>query len=69
MDNRVKCPKNEQIWLRACDKNGILKYIITSKIGARENYYIYECNGAEYKKLGKGRNPAELEKKYVKWRI
>lgn len=55
-----KINKNEYKWLTATDEVGNLKYIITSGLD-RAYYYIYDSN---YKKLGKGKNPRELEEKY-----
>lgn len=64
-------PKGEVVWVQYRGSDGAVKYIITSK-GAdmhtadRSMYYAYECAGGEWKKLGRGKNPAELEEKYVR---
>lgn len=52
--------KNEIVWLHGQDKDGNLKYIITSNAD-RSWYYIYN---KDYQKLGKAKTPTELEKKH-----
>ena len=59
-------PKGETIWVQYHTKDGALKYIMTSKTGDRNTYYVYELDGTDFKKLGRGKNPAELEEKYIK---
>ena len=58
-------PKGETIWVQYYTKDGTLKYIMTSKTGDRNTYYVYESDGTDFKKLGRGKNPAELEERYV----
>lgn len=58
-------PKGETVWVRYLGRDGALKYIMTSKIGDRSTYYLYELDGTVFKKLSRGKNPAELEEKYV----
>lgn len=59
-------PKGETIWVQYHTKDGTRKYIMTSKTGDRNTYYVYELDGTDFKKLGRGKNPAELEEKYIK---
>lgn len=61
----VKYPKNESVWVTICDKEGDPAYLITSK-QTRDFYFIYEINrDGSLTKLGKSKNPRELEDKYV----
>ena len=59
-------PKGETIWVQYHTKDGTLKYIMTSKTGDRNMYYAYELDGTGFKKLGRGKNPTDLEEKYIK---
>lgn len=52
--------KNETQWVFGLDKNGNLKYTITSN-AERTWYYIYDKDN---NKLGKAKSPVELEEKY-----
>jgi hypothetical protein len=60
----IKYPKGEIVWVSYRNSNNKLCYIITSKI-LRDYYYIYELIDSEFKKLGKAKNPTELEKKFI----
>ena len=60
----IKCPKGEVIWVRFCSGNGATRFLITSKISSRDFYYLYEVVDGKLKKLGRGKNPLELEEKY-----
>lgn len=57
-------PKGETIWVTHHDAQGDVKYIVTSNKD-RTSYYLYRLVGGELQKLGRGKNPAELEDKYV----
>lgn len=52
--------RNEIKWVSGLDKNGNLRYTITSNVD-RTWYYIYDKDD---NKLGKAKNPTELEEKY-----
>lgn len=52
--------KNEIRLLTGNDSKGDLLYVITANQD-KSCYYIYD---KDYKKLGKGKSPPELEKKY-----
>lgn len=63
----VKYPKGETCWVGFyIEGNPIPHHIITSKPD-RSLYYIYavEDGGGKLTKLGKGKNPKELERKYI----
>ena len=59
-----KPPRGEILWVSHYDKARNLRYITTSKL-LRDQYFLYEvqADGA-LKKLGKSKNPAELEEKF-----
>lgn len=58
-------PKNEMVWVTTLDSDGKAKYIVTSNKD-RTTYYLYGLADGEWKRLGKGKNPAELDEKYVR---
>ena len=60
-------PKGETVWVQYHAAAGVLKYILTSKTGDRNTYYVYELANGVFQKLGRGRSPKELEEKFVKW--
>ena len=59
----IKYPKNERLLHSFTDIHGNLRYIITDK-KIKDGYYLYELKGDSFVKLGKGKTPIELEKKY-----
>ena len=59
-------PKGETVWVQYHAAGGALRYILTSKAGDRNTYYVYELIGGAFQKLGRGRSPVELEEKFVK---
>ena len=63
-DGNLKYPKGEHVWVNYTNRNGDLLFIMTSKNGNRDWYYLYELVGTEFKKLGKAREPPELESRY-----
>lgn len=64
-EKKYKYPKGETRWVGYYDKSGELLYIMTSKEKDREFYFLYEAQqDGTFKKLGKSRNPTELEKKF-----
>lgn len=66
MDMTHLCPPGEQIWTTYY-KHDEPRYIVTSKIGNREYYFLYPIeNGVRGKRLGKAHSPIELEETYLK---
>lgn len=64
-EKKYKFPKGEVRWVGYYNKSGDLLYIMTSKEKDREFYFLYEAQeDGTFKKLGKSRNPTELEKKF-----
>lgn len=61
--SKIKYPTNETLWVSYNDSGGDLKYIITSK-KSRDYYFLYELSDDVFKKIGKAKNPIELERKY-----
>lgn len=61
----IKYPKGEIVWVSYRNSDGELAFIITSK-PIRDLYFLYEVVDKEFKKVGKSKNPVELEKKFVK---
>lgn len=60
---QYKYPKGETVWTGYYDKHGELKFIVTSK-PMRDNYFLYELVHGVFKKLGRSKNPTELENKF-----
>ena len=66
MDIHQLCPSGETLWTTYY-KNDEPGYIVTSKIGNREYYFLYPIvNGVRGKRLGKAHSPIELENTYMK---
>lgn len=63
MSEELKTPKGEHAWAGYYDKKGTLLYIITSKNGNRDTYYLYKSEGEKWNKVGKGGDPLELCRK------
>lgn len=59
----IKLPKSEELWARCYNSAHELVYFITSDL-QRNFYFFYEVSSGVSKKLGKGKSPKELEKKY-----
>ena len=60
---QYKYPKGEIVWTGYYDKQGELRFIVTSK-PLRDNYFLYELVDGVFKKLGRSKNPTELENKF-----
>ena len=58
-----KYPKGEHVWVGYYNRSGQLLFIVTSK-ESRDWYYLYKLENGTFKKLGKAREPPELEQKY-----
>ena len=63
MGKEPKCPRGETVWVDYCNGKGETMFILTSK-EARDMYFLYELVDGAYKKLGKAKEPPELEKKF-----
>lgn len=60
----IKYPKGEIVWVNYANKNGKIIFILTSK-PSREYYFLYEVlEDGSLNKLGKAKEPPELEEKY-----
>lgn len=55
--------KNERIWATIKSSNGV--FYITSKNDSRDMYYIYKEENEKAVKIGKGKNPLDLERRYI----
>ena len=63
-EKTLKYPHGETVWVDYRDKDGKTLFILTSK-ESRDAYYLYELVGGSFKKLGKAKEPPELEKKFM----
>lgn len=60
----IQYPKGEIVWVNYANRRGEIIYILTSK-ASRDHYYLYEVlEDGKLKKLGKAKEPPELEKKF-----
>lgn len=60
---KVGIPKDEITWTFYIEK-GVTKGVITSK-ESRDMYFAYSLSeDGTYKKIGKGKSPTDLERKY-----
>lgn len=57
-------PKLETIWVTYAAKDGNT-YYTTAKTNNRDYYYLYKLVDGKAQKLGKARNPIDLEEKYI----
>lgn len=60
----IKYPKGERVFTGYYSKTGELLFIVTSKEPAREWYYLYAVENGAFKRLGKAREPPELEARF-----
>ena len=60
----MKYPKGEMVWVSYYNSSHELLFIITSK-PARDYYFLYEVVDGEFNKLGRAKNPKELESKFA----
>lgn len=60
---KLNYPKGELVWNGYYSRSGELLFILTSK-ESREYYFLYEYQDGEFKKLGKAKNPPELEERF-----
>lgn len=59
----ITYPKGERVWTGYYNKAGELLFIITSK-ETRDWYFLYALEDGKFKKLGRAKNPPELEIKF-----
>ena len=62
--NKMPFPKGETVWVCYCGADGALKFIVTTKAGNRDYYFLYEWKNEKFVKLGKSRSPVDLEERY-----
>ena len=61
MENGI--PRTEKIWVKRVAQSGEV-YYITSK-ESREVYYLYRLKDKKAERIGKSKNPLELEEGYI----
>lgn len=60
MECQFNPPKDEIVWVRGCDYNGTLRYVITSN-KTRDRYFLYTQDNGEWRKTAKARSPSTFE--------
>lgn len=63
----MKIPKSEYAVLTPHTADGSV-YVITAKINIPESYTAYKQNGNDYERLGTGKSPSDLEKRFIKYK-
>lgn len=63
MSRETKSTKNEIAWVQYNDSEGNMVYLMTSS-PLRDIYYLYKYDGRELKRIGKSKNPVELEQRF-----
>lgn len=63
MGKEPKLPKGETVWVEYQNRNHDTLFILTSK-ETRDMYFLYELVNGVFKKLGKAKEPPELEQKF-----
>lgn len=58
-----KYPRGELLWTGYYNKRGELLFLMTSK-PTREYYFLYQLVDGDFKRLGRSKDPTELEKKF-----
>ena len=58
-------PGDQILWREYHDASGKPLFAMTSP-QARNCYYLYDISGKKPERLGQGKSPPELEKKYAK---
>ena len=65
MDIHQLCPSGETLWTTYYKKDEP-RYIVTSKAGNRDCYFLYPIvDGVRGKRIGKAHSPIELEETYL----
>lgn len=63
-DSEPQIPKGEIVWVYYANRQGEIMFALTSK-HTRDYYFLYEVSpDGKCKKLGKAKEPPELEKKF-----
>lgn len=60
MGSPFQAAKDEIVWVRGCDYNGTLRYVITSN-KTRDRYFLYTQDNGEWRKTAKARSPSTFE--------
>ncbi len=60
MKNAFQAAKGEVVWVRGCNSDGSLRYVITSN-KTRDRYFLYALKKGEWEKIAKARSPIAFE--------
>jgi len=64
MESSFQAAKGEIIWVRGCDSDGTLRYVITSN-KTRDRYFLYSLENDEWRKIAKARSPSAFEGRVI----
>lgn len=59
-ENPFQLPKGEIAWVKGCNSDGTLCYVITSN-KTRDHYFLYALENEVWKKVAKARSPITFE--------
>ena len=54
MGSPFQAAKDEIVWVRGCNSDGTLRYVITSN-KTRDRYFLYGLERGKWEKIAKGR--------------
>lgn len=60
MECQFNPPKDEIVWVRGCNSDGTLRYVITSN-KTRDRYFLYGLERGKWEKIAKARSPIAFE--------
>lgn len=64
MESSFQAAKGEIVWVRGCDSDGTLRYVITSN-KTRDHYFLYAHENGEWRKIAKARSPSVFEGRVI----
>ena len=60
MGSPFQAAKDEIVWVRGCNSDGTLRYVITSN-KTRDRYFLYGLERGKWEKIAKARSPIAFE--------
>jgi len=60
MGSPFQAAKDEIVWVRGCNSDGTLRYVITSN-KTRDRYFLYDLERGKWEKIAKARSPIAFE--------
>lgn len=64
MGSPFQAAKGEIVWVRGCNSDGALRYVITSN-KTRDRYFLYALEKGIWEKIAKARSPSVFEGRVI----